>query len=195
MIPLVEAGRVEINKQVVASEARRLKNQVAYGAELVHIRRGATAEMPARTTEYQEDGRPKLNPKHPTGMTRIDALDRLKQPLQSIAAYDGYLQKSMAENEGILKQLDALLKQDIELTNRLVPPMGIKGGLRDAQTRERLKQQGIRNEIAAVSHLETKALVEGAVIAERIEALDAQIASLQATLKRLEGVDAGKESR
>jgi hypothetical protein len=46
-----------------------------------------------------------------------------------------------------------------------------------------------------VSHLETKALVEGAVIAERIEDLDAQIAALQATLKRLEGVDSGKESR
>jgi hypothetical protein len=195
MIPLVEAGRVDINKQVVASEARRLKNQVAYGAELVHIRRGATAESPARTTEYQDDGRPKLDPKHPTGMARIDAQDRIKQPLQSVAAYDGYLQKSLVENEGILRQLDALLKQDIELTLRLVPLTGVKGGLRDAQTRERLKQQGLRSEIAAVSHLETKALVEGAVIAERIEDLDAQIAALQATLKRLEGVDSGKESR
>ncbi|MFQ3593061.1 MAG: hypothetical protein SNJ82_07710 [Gemmataceae bacterium] len=195
MIPLVEAGHVEINKQVVAHERRRLQYQVAYGAELVHLQRNATAESPARTTEYQDDGRPQLDPKHPTGMVRINAQDRTKQPLQSIAAYDSYLQKAMAENEGILKQLDGLLKQDIELTLKLVPAKGGKGGLRDALTRERLKQQGLRAEIAAVSHLETKALVEGVIISERIEALDAQIAALQATLKRLEGLDEAKDSR
>jgi hypothetical protein len=195
MIKLTQDGIQLAEKKILANEARRLKYQLAYAQELVHLRRAASVENPARTTEYQEDGRPKLDPKHPTGMTRIEAQDRNKQPLQSIAAYNGLLEKAIAENEGILKELNTLFQQDIELTQKLVPPKGVKGGLRDALARERRKQLDLRSELAAVSHLETKALVEGAVVAERIEALDAQIAALQATLKRLEGLDSAKDSR
>jgi hypothetical protein len=194
MIPLVEAGRIEINKRVVATETRRLRNQVAYAAELAHIQRGASAEDPARTIELQEDGRPKLDPMHPTGLARVAALDRGKQPLQSIAAYEGFLQKAITENEGILKQLDTALNQDIQLTLRLVPMPGERG-LREQLAQEREKRLGIQTEIDAVTHLGTKAVVEGAVIQERIDALDAQIAALKAALSRVQGVDSDKEDR
>lgn len=188
----VEAGWRDANEALLVREEMRQSDQKWYTEELVHVRSRATDTDPARDIEVQDNGVPKADPKTPRRPLRIPAEDRAKKPLLSIAAYDGLLKKSQAENETHLDQLAKEFDADILLTNRLTAPKGEKIGLRDKLVLERIKRLGIIEETESVEHLGTKAVVEAAVIGERISMLDDQIASLRRTLIRLKGMDGKK---
>lgn len=82
--------------------------------------------------------------------------------------------------------------EDIRLTRLLVPLKGVRGGLRDRIVEERVKRQGLLDEIESVESLGTIAQFEMAVVRERIRDLDEQIASLRRTLSRVRRLDVSK---
>ncbi|MGL4551267.1 MAG: hypothetical protein ACRC33_08765 [Gemmataceae bacterium] len=191
-VPAVEAGWKDANEALMVREEMRQADQKWYTGELVHVRSKATEADPARDLDIPPDGNLRSDPRTRRPVM-LPAKDRTgKNVLKSIAAYDGELKVVQADNETRLSQLGKEFEGDIVLTNRLTPPKGEKRGLRDRITDERVKRQGITDETESVEHLGAKAAVEAAVVGERIEMLDEQLASLRRTLSRLKGMDAGK---
>lgn len=183
----VEQGWSEANAELTRREGNRQEDQAWYAAELEHNRTKANKDNPARAVAFGDNGLPLIDPVTKRRPARVPAVDRNGQPLDALAKYDGYLIAAQKANATALAQLDKAFLADTRLANRLVPPPGEKGGLRAAIEAERIKQQGLAEESASVEHLGTKAEVEGAVINDRIAALDEQIKSLRRTLARLKG--------
>jgi hypothetical protein len=188
----VEKGYDDANEELMKREEDRQADQRWFAAELKHNRFDADAGNPARDIDLQENGIPKADPKVPRRPLRAAAKDRRGQDLLAVAKYDALLKKAQAENERHLMDLALVFNEDTKLTALLVPPKGVKGGLRGRIEDERIKRQGIKDETEAVEHLATKAAVEAAVIGERIEMLDEQIAALRRALSRLKGMDVKK---
>jgi hypothetical protein len=172
----VEKGYDDANEELMKREEDRQADQKWF----------------ARDIDLQENGIPKADPKVPRRPLRVPIKDRKGQDLFAVAKYDALLKTAQTTNEGHLMDLASVFNEDVKLTVLLVPAKAAKGGLRARTEDERIKRQGIKDETEAVEHLATKAAVEAAVIGERIEMLDEQIAALRRALSRLKGMDGKK---
>jgi hypothetical protein len=188
----VEKGYDDANEELMKREEDRQADQKWFAAELKHNRFDAGPGNPARDIDLQDNGIPKADPKVPRRPLRVPIKDRKGQDLFAVAKYDALLKTAQTTNEGHLMDLASVFNEDVKLTVLLVPAKAAKGGLRARTEDERIKRQGIKDETEAVEHLATKAAVEAAVIGERIEMLDEQIAALRRALSRLKGMDGKK---
>lgn len=113
--------------------------------------------------------------------------------LQSLSYYLEKSRELTAENARLRKELEAKVKEDTELTNRLTgDPERKTKGLRMLIADERVKRQGITDEIGIVEGLRVNRLVESELILKRLSSINERVQELTAYLKQRHKVDAAK---
>jgi len=112
-----------------------------------------------------------------------DAKDRSGKEMQSQAAYRDQLDKARKDNAALLSDLDAEIKKDVALTNRMLDRPPLKG-LRTLLVDERFKREGVVEEQRLVEPQLVNTEVESALILKRLEGLQERIGELERYMKK-----------
>jgi hypothetical protein len=190
--PTEESWREARRELRQREEARRADRQF-YAAQFMHNRDTATLANPARIAKRREplaapadredlrntvaelgkDGRPVMEP----------AKDAIGQNLQAQVVYDKALDSAREENKKVLVKLDEEIKKDIFWTNKLLddPP---RKGLRTQLVEEKLKREGVTEELRIVEPLLVNTIVESDLILKRLESIQGRILELESYIKK-----------
>jgi len=120
----------------------------------------------------------------------VDAEDVPGVRLQPHPVYVAQSKQLREENEQVLKELEAKIKEDAELTNQLLgdPEKQIRG-LREQISEERNKILGITRELGIMEGLRVNTNVQSEIILMRNEAVKERIRELEAYLKAKTALD------
>jgi hypothetical protein len=167
---------------VLAQERYRIADRPWYDAELKHALSGATAANPVREPVFNNGvlvvaAVDAQNPKHVRPQL-VPAKDAFGRPLESLVANLAAEQKKVADLVARQVELVTLIKQDTELTEQLVPPVG--KGLRQRIEDEKVKIKLMDEELAIIRPLLVNTTVESELILRRREMLEARIKELTA---------------
>jgi hypothetical protein len=193
---IASARREDVTSPYLLAERTWRKNRTAveekeknrpnyrrwYRAEIAHLRSGATAMNPAR--EVVLDPKtfvPAPDPQNPALPQMKSVFDRDgKTPLLSLAAYNDFLKTLNMQLETVIEDYKKLVQEDQDLTLRLIgDPNKDKKGLRVRVADERIKRQGVEEEIKLVKPQLINTNVQGALIVKRRNSLKARIAELE----------------
>lgn len=167
-----EASWLGAHNYLIAQEATRVEDQKWYDAEMDHLRTGAKETDPARTIDFDK-GLPRLDAKGRPKM--VAAKDRSGNPLRSRTRYDADIDAKLKEISVVLMKYDALVKEDTELTQRMLGPKGLQQRLID----ERVKRDNVLKEQDLVKPLLVNTVVDSELILKRTKALEARIKELK----------------
>ncbi|MFM7151340.1 MAG: hypothetical protein ACKO23_16005 [Gemmataceae bacterium] len=192
----LRADIAEVSKQVAqAQESWKTSRYDLFARE--ELRR-------ANRLFYQQRLQEPLNSKNPLSMPVLEAPGEIgTQPprmvdaedvpgvrLQPYPVYVAQAKQLREENEQVLKELEAKVKEDAELTNQLLgdPEKQIRG-LRDQLSEERHKILGITRELGIMEGLRVNTNVQSEIILKRNEAVNERIRELEAFLKAKTALD------
>jgi len=131
-------------------------------------------------------GRPKLEP----------AAEAEGVPLRTLGYYLARQQEHREENARIRMELEAKVKEDVELTNQLTgDPERKTRGLRQLLNDERAKRLGIIDEVGITEGIRVNTTVGSELVLRRLESINQRIRELEAYLKKVHGVDAVAKRR
>jgi hypothetical protein len=105
----------------------------------------------------------------------VAAKDRSGNPLRSLTRYDADIDAKLKEIGVVLMKYDALVKEDAELTQRMLGPKGLQQRLID----ERVKRDNVLKEQDLVKPLLVNTVVDSELILKRTKALEERIKELK----------------
>jgi len=168
-------------------ETVRYDSRKFFSDKLDHNRSKATPDLPAWTSKLDKGGLPEADANGRPIL--VAANDRNATALVALTTYGVQLTAQQAKTAAALKDLDEEAKKDIKLTNELAGEGGGKKGLRDEIREEKIKREGIIEEVTQTRPLFTNTRVDAAIARRRIELLDEQIADLRKKVKKLKELD------
>jgi hypothetical protein len=119
--------------------------------------------------------------------TLVNALEAPMVPLQPMHVYLARFQQARDENNRIRKDLEARVKEDIDLTNQLTgDPDRKTKGIRRLITDERVKQEGLIAETGIVEGLRVNRIVEAELILKRLDSISDRVRELEEYLRAVD---------
>ncbi len=165
-------------------EEQLRSDRVFYTAEFEFLRYRATRGAPNTAREVKlQNHQPIPDPNNQNRPTMVPALDRLGQPLGSLALYDKEMVQALEDNKALLEKLDKQIQLDITLTDLMLDAPG-RRGLRTHLVDERNKRDGVLEEQRLTRPLFVNTAVESELVTKRKAALEERIRELEAYMKK-----------